>query len=133
MASGAYRNGVHKGASAPNFKSSSFKSKHPPAAAPGSGFRRSSSASPGTGSGSVKDDGGGTFRAISSLLFDALKLEASADVFKADVEMRRLGSIRLRFRLFTSIRFVCFCKGSHRLLGFLFVLAIIHVCADHTM
>ncbi|KAJ9680768.1 hypothetical protein PVL29_019934 [Vitis rotundifolia] len=59
MASGAYRNGVHKGASAAsNFKSSSFKSKHPPVAAPGSGLRRSSSASLGAASGSLKDDRG---------------------------------------------------------------------------
>ncbi|CBI38866.3 hypothetical protein VitviT2T_023502 [Vitis vinifera] len=59
MASGAYRNGVHKGApAASNFKSSSFKSKHPPVAAPGSGLRRSSSTSLGAASGSLKDDGG---------------------------------------------------------------------------
>ena len=88
MASGAYRNGVHKAASATsNFKSSSFKSKHLPVAAPGSGFRRSSSASLGSASGSLKDDGGGRFRAKSSLLFVALKQKASIDIFKADAKM----------------------------------------------
>lgn len=136
MASGAYRNGVHKGApAASNFKSSSFKSKHPPVAAPGSGLRRSSSTSLGAASGSLKHDGGGKFRAKRSLLFVALMQKATTHNLEANAKIRKLGSIglTLRFGPFTGIWFVCYCKRSHRLLGSLFFLAIVHVYADPTV
>lgn len=128
MASGGYRNGVHKGASAgSNLKSSSFKSKHPPVAAPGSGLRRSSSASLGSASGSNKDDGGGKFRAKGSFTVCCVDAQTTmADKLDADSKMRKLGLIRLtlRFHLLREIWFVCYWKMSHWLLGYLAIVLV---------